>query len=91
MLFPVSYLNDLILIVRSIKQSGLKLAINGGSRRVVLPEFYKNVGPIADGLLGVEHWNHDSDANALKVNAEYRSCMANSFSSTAAAWSRRPS
>jgi branched-chain amino acid transport system substrate-binding protein len=72
MLFPVSYLNDLILIVRTIKQSGLKLAINGGSGGFVMPEFYKNVGEAAEGLLGVEHWNHDTDANALKVNAEYK-------------------
>jgi len=72
MLFPVSYLNDLILIVRTIKQSGLKLAINGGSGGFVMPEFYKNVGESAEGLLGVEHWNHDTDDNALKVNAEYK-------------------
>src|SRR4029077_13748037 len=37
MLFPVSYLNDLILIIRAIKQSGLKIAINGGSGGFVIP------------------------------------------------------
>jgi branched-chain amino acid transport system substrate-binding protein len=72
MLFPVSYLNDLILIVRAIKQGGLDIAINGGSGGFVIPDFYKNVGSLAEGLLGVAHWNHDIDANAQKVNAEYK-------------------
>jgi branched-chain amino acid transport system substrate-binding protein len=72
MLFSVSYLNDLILIVRTIKQVGLKIALNGGSGGFVIPDFYKSVGALADGLLGVAHWNHDSDANAQKVNAEYK-------------------
>src|ERR1700686_165238 len=72
MLFSVSYLNDLILIVRTIKQVGLKIALNGGSGGFVIPDFYKNVGALAEGLLGVAPWNHDSDANAQKVNAEYK-------------------
>jgi branched-chain amino acid transport system substrate-binding protein len=72
MLFPVSYLNDLILIIRAIKQVGLKIAINGGSGGFVIPDFYKNVGNLAEGLLGVAHWNHDIDAKAQQVNAEYK-------------------
>ena len=72
MLFPVSYLNDLILIIRAVKQADLKVLINGGSGGFVIPDFYKNVGKLADGLLGVAHWNHDIDANAQKVNAVYK-------------------
>ncbi len=72
MLFPVSYLNDLILIIRAIKQAGLQIAINGGSGGFVIPDFYKNVGPLAEGLLGVAHWNHDIDADAQQVNAVYQ-------------------
>jgi len=71
-LFSVSYLNDLILIVRTVKQVGLDVAINGGSGGFVIPDFYKNVGKLAEGLQGVAHWNHDMDANAEKVNAEYK-------------------
>src|ERR1700743_2777117 len=71
-LFAVSYLNDLILIVRTVKQVGLDVAINGGSGGFVIPDFYKNVGKLAEGLQGVAHWNQDIDANAEKVNAEYR-------------------
>ena len=66
MLFPVSYLNDLILIIRAIKQVGLKIAINGGSGGFVIPDFYKNVGELAEGLLGVAHWNHDIDADCAE-------------------------
>jgi branched-chain amino acid transport system substrate-binding protein len=72
MLFPVSYLNDLILIIRAIKQVDLKIAINGGSGGFVIPDFYKNVGNLAEGLLGVAHWNHDIDANAQTVNTAYQ-------------------
>src|SRR6202051_1411864 len=71
-LFSVSYLNDLILIVRTVKQFGLNVSINGGSGGFVIPDFYKNVGKLAEGLQGVAHWNHDMDANCEKVNAEYK-------------------
>jgi branched-chain amino acid transport system substrate-binding protein len=72
MLFAVSYLNDLILIVRTVKQVGIKIGINGGSGGFVVPDFYKNVGALAEGLQGVAHWNHDVDDNAQKLNAEYK-------------------
>jgi branched-chain amino acid transport system substrate-binding protein len=72
MLIPVSYLNDLILITRAIKQNGLQIAINGGSGGFVIPDFYKNVGGVAEGLLGVAHWNHDFDADSQEVNAVYK-------------------
>jgi len=71
-LFSVSYLNDLILIVRTVKQVGLDIAINGGSGGFVIPDFYKNVGKAAEGLLGVAHWNHDVNDAAQQVNAEYK-------------------
>ncbi len=72
MLFSVSYLNDLILIVRTVKQVGLNIAINGGSGGFVIPDFYKNVGKAAEGLLGVAHWNHDVSDLAQKLNDEYK-------------------
>jgi len=71
-LFSVSYLNDLILIVRTVKQVGLNVAINGGSGGFVIPDFYKNVGKLAEGLQGVAHWNHDMSADSEKVNVEYK-------------------
>ncbi len=72
MLFAVSYLNDLILIVRTMKQMGANIPINGGSGGFVQPEFYKGVGKDAEGLLGVAHWNHDIDADAKHVSDIYQ-------------------
>jgi branched-chain amino acid transport system substrate-binding protein len=72
MLFPVSYLNDLILIIRAIMQVDLKIAINGGSGGFVIPDFYRNVGNAAEGLLGVAHWNLDINADDQKVYAVYQ-------------------
>jgi branched-chain amino acid transport system substrate-binding protein len=71
-LFSISYLNDLILIVRTVRQVGLDVAINGGSGGFVMPDFYKNVGEAAEGLQGVAHWNHDVSEDAQKVNAEFK-------------------
>jgi branched-chain amino acid transport system substrate-binding protein len=71
-LFSLSYLNDLILIVRTVRQVGLNVAINGGSGGFVMPDFYKNVGKPAEGLQGVAHWNHDVSDDAQKVNVEFK-------------------
>lgn len=72
MMFSLSYLNDLILIVRTVKQVGLNIPINGGSGGFVMPDFYTNVGKLAEGLQGVTHWNHDIDASAQKINEEFK-------------------
>ncbi len=72
MLFAVSYLTDLVLIVRTMKQMGVSIPVNGGSGGFVIPDFYKSVGKGAEGLLGVAHWNHDINADAKAVNAAYQ-------------------
>src|SRR5258706_9768887 len=46
-LFSVSYLNDLILIIRTVKQVGLNVAINGGSCGFIIPALYQHVGKMA--------------------------------------------
>ena len=38
----------------------------------VIPDFYKSVRQLAEGLQGVAHWNHDCNADCEKVNAEYK-------------------
>jgi hypothetical protein len=67
MLFSVSYLNDLILIVRTVKQIGLKIGINGGSGDFVVADFYKNVGTLGEGLQGVGMSSHHAWGGSLKV------------------------
>jgi branched-chain amino acid transport system substrate-binding protein len=76
-LISVSYLNDLIVIVRTIKQVGLNIAINGGSGGFVMPDFYKNTGKLAEGLQGVAHWSHDMSEDSQKVNAEFQKRTGN--------------
>src|SRR5260370_1055609 len=71
-LFSVSYLNDLILIVRTVKQVGLNIAINRGPGGFVIPHFYKNVGKLSQSLPGEAHSQHPMNANHEKVNAEYQ-------------------
>jgi branched-chain amino acid transport system substrate-binding protein len=72
MLFAVSYLTDLVLIVKTMKQMGVNIPLNGGSGGFVIPGFYTSVGKDAEGLMGVAHWNHDMDPNSRRVNTEYR-------------------
>src|SRR5215475_6055087 len=54
-----------------MKQMGLNIPLNGGSGGSVHPDFYKNTGTDAENLLGVSHWNHDTDSFAKEVNAAY--------------------
>lgn len=72
MVFPVSYLNDLILIIRTMKQMGVNIPVNAGSGGITMPEFYKSVGKDAEGVCGVAHWNHDINADAKTVSAAYQ-------------------
>ncbi len=62
----MSYLNDLILIVRTGQAGRPQHRDHGGSGGFVIPDFYKNVGKLAEGLQGVAHWNHDMDDNARR-------------------------
>src|ERR1700680_2457275 len=71
-LFSVSFLNDLILIVRTVKQVGLNVAINGSSDGFLNSVFSNNVGHTTRWVQGVAHWNHDSSADAQKVNDVYK-------------------
>lgn len=71
MVFPVSYLNDLILIIRTMKQMAVNIPVNAGSGGITMPDFYKSVGKDAEGVAGVAHWNHDINADAKTVNAAY--------------------
>ena len=72
MLFAVSYLDGLILIVRTVERDRPQVGVDGGSGGYVVPDFYEIWAKLAEGLQGVAHWNHDIDANAQKVNAEYK-------------------
>ena len=81
MLFSVSYLNDLILIVRTMKQMGLNIADQRRLWRLrPCPTSTRTSGKDAEGLLGVAHWNHDIDADAKSWNGATRSSTGSSSS-----------
>lgn len=61
MVFPVSYLNDSLLIVRTLRQQKVNLPIVGGSAGYVIPDFAQALGDAADGVLSICSANYDLD------------------------------
>lgn len=59
MLFPVSYLNDSLLIVRALRQQKINMPIVGGSAGYVIPDFAKALGDYANGVLSICSANYD--------------------------------
>lgn len=57
--FPVSYLNDSLLIIRSMRQQGLDLPAIGGAAGYVIPDFQRGLGPFAEGVLSIAPVNYD--------------------------------
>lgn len=70
-LFPVSYLNDMVLIVRTMKQQNVKVPIVAGGAGPLLPDFVKTFGDDANGVLSIAAWNKDINEDALAVNKRY--------------------
>jgi branched-chain amino acid transport system substrate-binding protein len=60
-IFPVSYLNDSLLIVRALRQQKINLPIVGGSAGYVIPDFPKALGDYANGVLSICSANYDLD------------------------------
>jgi branched-chain amino acid transport system substrate-binding protein len=57
--FPVSYLNDSMLIIRTMRQQRIVLPAIGGAAGYVIPDFEKALGPFAEGVLSVAPANYD--------------------------------
>jgi branched-chain amino acid transport system substrate-binding protein len=64
--FPVSYLNDSLLIVRAMRQQRINLPIVGGSAGYVIPDFAKALGDYAEGVLSICSANYDLDTAATE-------------------------
>jgi len=67
--FPVSYLNDSLLIIRTMRQQGIDLPVIGGAAGYVIPDFAKGLGPFADGVLSISPVNYDL---ALEYTERFR-------------------
>jgi branched-chain amino acid transport system substrate-binding protein len=57
--FPVSYLNDSMLIIRTMRQQRIAIPAIGGAAGYVIPDFGKALGPFADGVLSIAPANYD--------------------------------
>ncbi len=57
--FPVSYLNDSLLIIRSMRQQKIDMPIVGGAAGYVIPDFAKALGEYAEGILSIAPANYD--------------------------------
>jgi branched-chain amino acid transport system substrate-binding protein len=65
-LFPVSYLQDAILIQKTIKQFGVNITTVGGGAGYLMPEFYKELGKAAEGVVSVASWNLDVNKKGIE-------------------------
>lgn len=57
--FPVSYLNDSLLIIRTMRQQRINLPVVGGAAGYVIPDFAKALGDYAEGILSIVSSNYD--------------------------------
>lgn len=57
--FPVSYLNDSLLIVRTMRQQGLSIPAVGGAAGYIIPDFRDGLGELSDGVLSISPANYD--------------------------------
>ncbi|GAB1575771.1 ABC transporter substrate-binding protein [Bordetella petrii] len=57
--FPVSYLNDSLLIIRVMRQQQITLPVVGGAAGYVIPDFAKALGQYAQAVLSIAPANYD--------------------------------
>ncbi|HEV7820307.1 MAG TPA: ABC transporter substrate-binding protein, partial [Burkholderiales bacterium] len=57
--FPVSYLNDSLQIIRVMRQQGISIPAIGGAAGYVIPDFEKGLGEHAEGILSIDTSNYD--------------------------------
>jgi branched-chain amino acid transport system substrate-binding protein len=57
--FPVSYLNDSLLIIRTMRQQKIDIPAIGGAAGYVIPDFEKGLGDFSENVLSVNTSNYD--------------------------------
>lgn len=57
--FPVSYLNDSLQIIRAMRQQRIAIPAIGGAAGYVIPDFEKGLGEFAEGVLSISPANYD--------------------------------
>jgi branched-chain amino acid transport system substrate-binding protein len=57
--FPVSYLNDSLLIIRTMRQQRITMPAIGGAAGYVIPDFEKGLGEFSENVLSIAPANYD--------------------------------
>jgi branched-chain amino acid transport system substrate-binding protein len=57
--FPVSYLNDSLIIIRTMRQQRIATPAIGGAAGYVIPDFEKGLGEFAEGIFSIAPANYD--------------------------------
>lgn len=57
--FPVSYLNDSLLIVRSMRQQGIDIPTIGGAAGYIIPDFRAGLGDLTENVLSISPAAYD--------------------------------
>lgn len=57
--FPVSYLNDSLQIIRAMRQQRITIPAIGGAAGYVIPDFERGLGEYAEGVLSIAPANYD--------------------------------
>jgi len=57
--FPVSYFNDSLFIIRTMRQQRILIPVIGGAAGYVIPDFEKGLGEFAEGVLSISPTNYD--------------------------------
>jgi branched-chain amino acid transport system substrate-binding protein len=71
-LFPVSYLTDAVLIIRTMKETNTNAAIMGGGSGYLMPDTLEIMGEDLDYIFTTACWNHDLPYPLVsEVNSAY--------------------
>jgi len=57
--FPLSYLNDSLFIVRTMRRERITVPVIGGSAGYVIPDFEKGFGELAEDVFSISPTNYD--------------------------------
>ncbi len=70
LLFPVSYITDALLLIRTMKQLSVNAAVVAGGAGYLIPDFYKDLGADAEYVFSVGSWNYDVNCAEVPRIAE---------------------
>ncbi|MGI3168315.1 ABC transporter substrate-binding protein [Pseudooceanicola sp. C21-150M6] len=59
LVFPVSYLNDSLLIIRTMRQQGLSTPVIGGAAGYIIPAFKEGLGEYTEDVFSIAPTNYD--------------------------------